>query len=199
MHKGSVTYFDSPGKANTESVLDAVRERLKKGDLKHVVVASGSGETGMLAVSKLKGLGAKIVVVTEHCGAVKEGVCEMSPEAEGELASAGVKVVRATHALSGVERGINKKIGGSSRTEAIAEALRAFFGQGMKVCVEISIMAADNGAIPCGEVEVVAVAGTESGADTACVIRPAHANGVFNLEVREVLAIPRRHREPERK
>ncbi len=196
MQQGSISYFDSPGKSNTQAVLEAVSARLKKGDVKHVVIASGSGETAMMAVSKLRGLGARIVVVTEHCGAVKEGVCEMSPKMEADLAASGVKVVRATHALSGVERGINKTIGGSSRTEAIAEALRAFFGQGMKVCVEITIMAADNGAIPSGEVEVIAVAGTESGADTACVVRPSHANSIFKLEVREILAIPRKHREP---
>ena len=199
MQKGVVVYFDSPGKQNTEHVLDAVAARLEVGDIKHVVVASGTGETGELAIAKLKRAGVSIVVVTEHCGAVKEGECEMSHKAEEDLTSSGAKVVRATHVLSGVERGINKNIGGSSRTEAIAEALRALFGQGMKVCVEITIMAADNGAIPCGDVEVIAVAGTESGADTACVVRPAHANGFFNFEVREVLAIPRKHRMQERK
>jgi len=199
VQKGSIVYFDSPGKQNTDQVLDAVAERIGKGDIKHVVVASGSGETGKLAVAKLKDKSVRIVVVTEHCGAVKEGECEMSQKAEEDLIRAGAKVVRATHVLSGVERGINKKIGGSSRTEAIAEALRALFGQGMKVCVETTIMAADNGAIPCGDVEVIAVGGTESGADTACVVRPAHANGFFNFEVREVLAIPRKHRKQERK
>lgn len=199
MRKESIIYFDSPGKQNTDQVLDAVAERIKKGGIKHVIVASGTGETGRLAVAKLKGDDIHLVVVTEHCGAIKEGECEMSQEVEEALTNAGAKVVRATHVLSGLERGINRKIGGSSRTEAIAEALRALFGQGMKVCVEITIMAADNGAIPCGDVEVIAVGGTESGADTACVVRPAHANGFFNFEVREVLAIPRRHRKPERK
>lgn len=199
MQKSSIRYFESPGKQNTDQVLEAVAERIAKGDIKHVVVASGTGDTGKLAVAKLKGKGVRIVVVTEHCGAVKEGECEMSDEVEEELVSAGAKVVRATHVLSGLERGINKKIGGSSRTEAIAEALRALFGQGMKVCVEITVMAADNGAIPCGDVEVIAAGGTEWGADTACVVRPAHASAFFNFEVREVLAIPRRHRKQERK
>ena len=194
MQKGSIIYFDTPGKQNTEQVLDAVVERVKKGDIKHVVVASGTGETGGFAVAKLRGMNTHVVVVTEHCGAVKEGECEMSSTVEADLLKAGARVVRATHVLSGVERGINKKIGGSSRTEAIAEALRALFGQGMKVCVEVTVMAADNGAIPCGEVEVIAIGGTESGADTACVVRPAHANGFFNFEVREMLAIPRKHR-----
>ena len=199
MQRGSVVYFDIPGKQNTDKVLDAVSERVGKGDIKHVVVASGTGETGILAIRKLSGKDVRVVVVTEHCGSVTEGECEMSPQMEEDLIRSGAKVVRATHVLSGLERSINKKIGGSSRTETIAEALRALFGQGMKVCVEITVMAADNGAIPCGDVEVIAVGGTESGADTACVVRPAHANGFFNFEVREILAIPRRRRKEERK
>lgn len=199
MQKGSIAYFESPGEQNTDLVLDAVAERLEKGGIKQVVVASGTGRTGRLTLAKLKGKGVGVAVVTEHCGASKEGECDMTPEVEEELVRAGARVVRATHVLSGVERSINKKIGGSSRTEVIAEALRALFGQGMKVCVEITVMAADNGAIPCGDVEVIAIGGTESGADTACVVRPAHANGFFNFEVREILAIPRRHRNPERK
>jgi hypothetical protein len=110
------------------------------------------------------------------------------------LVESGARVVRASHALSGVERSITRKVGGASRVESISEALRALFGQGLKVCVEVSIMAADSGAIPCGELEVVAVGGTGEGADTACVIRPAHANAFFNMEVREIIAIPRTRR-----
>ncbi len=195
MKSDSIVYFDSPGKENTEAVLAIVSERVRRGGVQHVVVASGTGETADKMLSKLEGTGAKVVVVTEHCGASKEGECDMSPEVKQDLESRGAVVVRATHALSGVERSVTKKTGGSSRVEAIAEALRALFGQGMKVCVEIAVMAADNGAIPCGDdAEVITVAGKESGADTACVVRPAHANSFFNLEVREILAIPRRKR-----
>ncbi len=193
MAKSEILYLGSPGRENTETVLDAVAERLAKGGIGYVVVASDSGKTGMAAVGKLKKSGAKIVVVTEQCGSEKEGENTMAPEAEKAILEAGAKVVRGTHALSGVERSVNKKTGGSSRVEAIAEALRALFGQGMKVAVEITVMAADSGAIPCGpDVEVIAVGGTESGCDTAVVVRPAHANGFFNLRVREVLAIPRK-------
>jgi hypothetical protein len=193
MAKSSILYLDSPGGINTDKVLDAVVERLKEGDLKYVVIASDSGKTGLRALKKLKKSGVLLVVVTEQCGSEKEGENSMTAETERELLEAGVKIVRATHALSGVERSINKKIGGSSRVEAISEALRALFGQGMKVAVEVTVMAADNGAIPCGqEVEVVAIGGTESGADTACVVRPAHSNGFFNMRVREIITIPRK-------
>jgi hypothetical protein len=60
--------------------------------------------------------------------------------------------------------------------------------------VEISVMAADSGAIPCCDDEVIAIGGTGYGADTACVVRPAHANSFFDFEVREILAIPRAKR-----
>lgn len=193
MTESRIIYLDSPGKQNTDRVVDAVKERLLKGDIRHVVVASDTGETAMKVIRSLKGMDASVVVVTSHYGFDKEGECAMSSQMEAEIRNAGAKLVRASHVLSGVERSLSKKLGGSSRAEAIAEALRGLFGQGMKVAIEISIMAADCGAIPCGEgVEVIAVAGTEYGADTAVVVRPAHANGFFNFRVREMIAIPRR-------
>ncbi len=193
MAKSSILYLDSPGEANTEGILDAVAERLKKGDIRHVVIASDSGKTGLLALKKLGKSGASVVVVTEMCGSEKEGENTMDPQSEKELVDGGAKVVRATHALSGVERSISKKVGGASRVEAISEALRALFGQGAKVAVEITLMAADNGAIPCGpDVEVIAVGGTEQGSDTALVMRPAHSNSFFSMRVREIVAMPRR-------
>ena len=192
MAKSDILYLDAPGGKNTDKVLNAVAARLREGDIKHVVVASDSGKTGLKAISRLKGSGALVVVVTEHCGFDKEGECAMTKETERKIIGAGGKIVCATHALSGVERSISRKIGGASRVESIAEALRALFGQGMKVAVEITIMAADNGAIPCGDVEVIAVGGTGWGADTACVVRPAHSNGFFNFRVREIIAIPRK-------
>jgi hypothetical protein len=123
----------------------------------------------------------------------------MSRETYDELLSRGVKIVRASHALSGVERSITEKLGGASRVEAISATLRSLFGQGMKVCVEIAVMAADSGSIPCGEVEVIVIGGSGWGADTACVMRPGHANTFFDMEVREILAIPRVKRDLGRK
>jgi hypothetical protein len=192
MAKSSISYFEHPGAENTDEIMGIVADRMKRGDIKNVVVASTTGDTARKLISRLKGTGAGVAVVTSQCGSEKEGESEMSKDVEEELIESGAKVVRASHVLSGVERSINRKVGGASRVETVAEALRALFGQGMKVCVEVTIMAADNGAIPCGEVEVIAVAGSGSGADTACVVRPAHANGFFNFQVREILAMPRK-------
>ncbi len=191
MRTGNTVYFDSPGEKNTDQVIDIVADRVKNGGPKHVVVASGTGETAKKMLSKLRGSGAAVAVVTYHCGADREGENTMSPDTEKGLVEQGAKIVRASHALSGIERSFTKKLGGPSRVETVAEALRSLFGQGMKVCVEITVMAADSGAIPCGDLEVISIGGTEAGADTACIVRPAHANDFFKLEVREILAIPR--------
>jgi len=192
--KRGIVYFESPGRQNTEGLMSAVAERLKAGGISHVVVASSTGETARKAVESLAPIGVQVVVVTSHCGFEEEGKCEMSEEMERSLVRDGARVVRASHILSGIERSISRKLGGVSRVEAVAETLRALFGQGMKVCVEVAVMAADNGAVPCSDSEVVAIGGRGSGADTACVIRPAHANAFFNFEVREIIAMPRSKR-----
>lgn len=51
-------------------------------------------------------------------------------------------------------------------------------------------MAADAGLIP-GDRDVIAIAGTSIGADTALVIRPANASRFFDLKVKEIIAKPR--------
>jgi hypothetical protein len=58
------------------------------------------------------------------------------------------------------------------------------------VAVEISLMAADAGLIPIGEL-CIAIGGTSRGADTALLMRPANAQAFFDLEVLEWLAKPR--------
>jgi hypothetical protein len=72
----------------------------------------------------------------------------------------------------------------------VAHTLR-LFGEGNKVCVEITIMAADAGLIPVDR-EVIAIGGTGRGADTALVMKPATTSRFFNPEIREIIAKPRK-------
>jgi hypothetical protein len=71
----------------------------------------------------------------------------------------------------------------------VAETLR-WFSQGTKVCVEISLMAVEAGLVEAGR-EIIAVAGTNDGADTALVLRPTAARAVKELRICEVLCKPR--------
>jgi hypothetical protein len=140
----------------------------------------------------MKGTGIQLVVVTHVVGFVKPGEWEFSKEIADKLRKTGARVVTGTHALSGLERALSRspKVGGGSRTEAIAESLRRIVAVGLKVSVECVLIAADSGEIAVNE-EVIAVGGTATGADTVCVIRPSHTSSFFDLQVREIVAMPR--------
>jgi hypothetical protein len=62
-------------------------------------------------------------------------------------------------------------------------------GEGTKVCVEIALMATDAGLIPVNK-DIITVAGTGRGADTALRILPANASKFFDLRIRGVIAKP---------
>ena len=64
------------------------------------------------------------------------------------------------------------------------------FGQGMKVAVEVAIMAAEADLLDLAQ-EAIAVAGTGEGADTALVVQPACALHFKRFRIREILAKPR--------
>ncbi|MFQ5837091.1 MAG: pyruvate kinase alpha/beta domain-containing protein [Candidatus Bathyarchaeia archaeon] len=180
-------YFQAPGKQNTESVLELVKNYAQAEGIRDIVVASTTGETGVKASKIFKGF--NVVVVSHHAGFREPGVWELEEENRRKILEKGAKILTATHALSGVERAVRKKFATIMPLEIMAHTLR-LFGEGTKVCVEITIMAADAGLIPVDR-EVIAVGGTSRGADTALVIKPATASRFFNLEIREIIAKPR--------
>jgi len=191
MIEKKIVYFEKPGEQNTEATLSLAFERAKELGITHVVLASSYGETAKKALKYLDNK-IRLVVVTYHTGFFEEGKNTMTLHVEEFLRSKGVTIVRQSHILSGIERSISRKLGGVSRVEAIAEALRSLFGHGLKVCVEIAIMAADSGAIPI--TEVVAIGGRSRGADTAVVLRPAHMNNFFDAQIKEIICMPREKR-----
>jgi hypothetical protein len=190
--KKTVYYFDKPGEANTGDCARIAIERAKELNIPTIVVASTSGSTATVFYEAMKGTNLSLVVVTHVVGFTKPGEWEFDTGIATRLRSDAVTIVTGTHALSGLERAISRsaKIGGGSRTEAIAEALRRTVAVGLKVAVECVLIAADCGAIGIDK-EVIAVGGTASGADTVCVIRPAHTANFFDLQVREIAAMPR--------
>jgi hypothetical protein len=187
-----IQYFDAPGEENTQDAARFAVERAQELGIKKIVVASTSGETALAFLDAMGGTSLELIVVTHVVGFSEPGVWEFSQKALAILQSRGARIVTGTHALSGLERAISRssKLGGSSRTEAIAEALRRIVAVGLKVAVECVLIAADQGAVGVDE-EVIAAGGTWSGADTVCVIRPAHTASFFDLQVREIVAMPR--------
>ncbi|MEN3186092.1 MAG: hypothetical protein ABDK94_01745 [Atribacterota bacterium] len=191
MENGTILYFSRSGPENTLPALERALERAKELELEYVVVASSSGETGLLLLEKAQEVRyeGKVVVVTYHAGFSGGDEWSLSPSKEEELRKQGVVVVRSSHALSGVNRSFRERFGGLSVPEIVAESFRRI-SEGFKVAVEVSIMAADSGAIPT-TVDVVALGGKGRGVDTALVLRPAHQNSFFQLKVREILCLPK--------
>jgi hypothetical protein len=180
-------YFDSAGRHNTAVVLKLAKKYAETEGIKDIVVASTTGETGAKASQMFKGF--NLVVVTHHVGFRKPGEHELRKEFRHQILENGAKILTSTHALSSVERAVRKRFGTLQPLELIANALR-LLGEGTKVCVEIVVMAADAGLIPVDR-DVIAIAGTGRGADTALVIKPANASAFFGLKIRETIAKPR--------
>ncbi len=182
-------YFDRPGPANTAATLRVALERAKALGLRTALVASTSGATGAEAARLFAGSGIRLVVVSHSHGFREPNSQEFLPEHRQAIEAAGGTVLTCQHAFGGVNRAVRRKLGTYQLDEIIAYALRTF-GEGLKVIAEITLMAADAGLVRTDE-EVVAVAGTGRGADTAAVVLPANAQDFFDLEIREILCKPR--------
>ncbi len=180
-------YFDKPGNVNTEETLKMAYSRGKVLGLDEVVVASTKGDTAYKALEIFEGF--KVVVVTYHCGFKESFKNEMSEDVKKDLENKNARVVAATHALSGVERSIAKKYTGSYPALLIADTLR-LFGQGTKVAVEISIMAADSGNLSGND--IVSIGGSGRGADAALILKPANQSDLFDMRIREIVCKPRK-------
>ncbi len=180
-------YFPRPGPQNTELTLKIAARRSQELGLKQAVVASTSGRTGVLAVELLKGM--EIVVVSHSTGFLRPDYQEMDPQNRRKIEAAGGRILTCQHAFGGVGRAVRKKLGTYQVDEIMAFTLRAL-GEGVKVAIEVSLMAADAGLIRTSE-PCLGIGGTGTGADTAVILKPANSQTFFDLRVMEILAKPR--------
>ncbi|MEO0124421.1 MAG: pyruvate kinase alpha/beta domain-containing protein [candidate division WOR-3 bacterium] len=186
--KYEITYFEKPGKVNTQRTIGLAVKRAEELNIEHIVVATCTGYSAKVLLQKAKDK--KIVVVTHQAGFAKPGEMEIKPNVIEFLKNKGAKVYTGTHFFGGFGRAIRFKFGGLEPEEIAANTLR-IFGEGIKVAVEIAIMALDAGLIPYGK-EIISIGGTGSGVDTAIVCVPRHGKDFFNFEVREIICKPRR-------
>ena len=196
-----IVYFETPGPQNTDRVVEAVKERLKEGDVKHVIVASISGRTALRVAEELKGTAVSVVCVS-GCPSwlVMSGV--EYPFVKGEirkkLERLKVTIVEKTPStLSGdtIDYGL-ARYGYIPASWVVAETLEAVGGYGLKTAVEAVLMATDCATVP-PSTNVISLAGTDKGADTAIVAKSAFSPWVFSsdadrrFQVLEIIAMPR--------
>lgn len=171
----------------TRLTLERAARRAEELDVRSVVVASTSGRTGLLAAELFRGR--NLVVVTHSTGFAGPDAQELKPDERRKLEAAGARVLTCQHAFGGVGRAVRKKWGTYELEELLAMTLRVF-GQGVKVAVEVALMAADAGLVSTRE-PCLCLGGTGEGADTALLLRPANAQTFFDLKVMEILVKPR--------
>lgn len=185
----TVTYFEKAGHENTAQCANIVRDAVKNSVCRHVVVATTSGDTGLMFAEALKDSSINLVVVTHSHGFKEPNHSEITDVVKDKIRLLGAKIYTGTILTHNLETALAVQFSGVYPTLLIAQTLRRF-GEGAKVCCEIVMMAADAGLIPEGE-EVIAAAGTARGSDTVMIIRSATSKRFLKLKVLEILAKPR--------
>jgi hypothetical protein len=180
-------YFDKQGRGNTERTLQIAKARAEELGIRTILVATTSGATGVRAAEEFRGF--NVVVVTHSTGFSEPNDQELIEENRQAIEAAGAKILTCQHAFGGMGRAVRKKLGTYELEEIIAYTLR-IFGEGMKVACEITLMAADAGLVRTNE-PAIAIAGTDKGADTAVILRPANAQTFFDMRIMEILCKPR--------
>ena len=178
--------FEKKGEANTEKTLELALERAGQLGIDTFIVATTSGKTGLAAARLFEGK--QVVIVTHSTGFDKPGVQEADPALVEEARGLGARILTTTHAFGGVGRAVRRRFKTYQVDEVMAQTLR-IFGQGTKVAVEMALMAADAGLVPVDR-DVISIGGSATGADSALVLQPAHAQDFFSLKVREIICKP---------
>lgn len=166
--KDEITYFEIPGKKNTEETLQIVRESALKYGVKKILLASTTGYTALLAADILKNDGVEIITV-----GIDTYGWSQEEERRKELENANLIVLPCTDYLK----------------EDVANILRCF-SQGVKVALEIAFMASNAGMILPDTSTIIAVAGSGFGADTALLLKSVVKNNKIEYKVNKILCMP---------
>jgi len=166
-----ITYFTEIGIVNTDETLRIAKEKALSAGIGTVIVASTQGHTIRKALQFFEGSGVRFIVV----GGLRE---VFSDDLHEELAEGGHVTVFSEDRVF-------------SYPDIAWRILRAF-SEGMKVCVEMTLVATDLGHLPVGE-EAIAVAGTGrvdfpegGGADTAIVVEGVKSGEFFETTLSEL-------------
>ncbi len=177
-----IVYFEKPGKENTEETLKLALDRAQARGISKIVLASTWGDTARLAAERWAGAGIKMIVVPHQYGFISGREQRFPTQLKADLEKQGHEVHFGTMLFH------TENMMGSNVSRALANLLRCFC-QGMKVCVEIVLMAADAGKVAEGE-NVVVVAGTGRGADTAVVASAASSFHIGEMHITEIICKP---------
>lgn len=194
--------FERPGPVNTDEVIEIAKAASSK--YKHIVVASITGDCAIKAAESIAGKNVICVTCPQgmnwevdkmhdgpftmipeleqlRMGWIRQGISkvpmEITRDNRQELERLKVKIVQGTIPFFGPTFSIRVHLRQVTGLDLMAKTLE-LISTGTLVCLECVLMAVDAGVIPEGQ-EVLALAGTERGLDTAWVIRSSASANLF--------------------
>lgn len=195
--------FERPGPINTDEVIEIVKAASSK--YKYLIVASITGDSALklserigdkevICVTCPQGMNWEIEKMSEGPFAtipeleqirtewVEQGLTRVSmgitQDNRDRLDKLKIKIVQGTIPLFGPTFSMRLHLQKTTDLDLMAKTLE-LISTGTLVCLECVLMSVDAGVIPEGE-EVIALAGTERGLDTAWVIRASASHNVFH-------------------
>ncbi len=181
--------FEKGGKHNTSQALAFAKENANILGIKDIIVASTSGYTAEEAVKIFDPNMYNLVIVTHTYGFRKGVDQEFNSILRKTLEQKGVKVFSGGHVYSGIGPSLFNEWKHMDLTNLFAKSVRKIFCDGVKVCHEIVMMAADSGLISLGS-DVISIGGTGRGADTVCWITAASSRDFLNARIKAILIKP---------
>jgi hypothetical protein len=183
-----IFYFDVCGQINTGKTLELAVHRAHELHIKKLIVASETGLSGLKAAEMLQGSGISLVAVTSAAGTKIENTIV------GDL-KIGIPDRKIWRKLEDPLYNVGATLehrGVPTMATLIRLCLR-MVSSGTAVCVGATLMATDNGLLEEGE-DVVAVAGSWVGLDTALVLSAANSVNLFKagaVQIKEIICKPR--------
>jgi hypothetical protein len=160
-----MTYYAAAGKENTDETLKLVKRTAEELGIENIVLASTTGFTAQKAFDVLKDMDMNLTVVgTERS--------RFSSDLNKRLKENGCNIC------------FSREVS-YDYPDSVKIAYRRF-SQGVKVAVEIAMIAAQEGFVSTEE-DVISIGKW----DTALIVRPATSDNFSELKVRELICMPR--------
>jgi hypothetical protein len=184
MIKRETIYYEDGGAEHTNTTLESSLKAAKELDIKTILVASTSGETGVKAAEMYQGSGINLIVVGHQMGFPVPKIQQFKTENEEKIEKKGAVVNLGTDVITNSIR--RRQRLGHSPMSIITQTL---ITAKIKVNVEIVAKACDEGQILPGE-KVISVAGSHKGADTSVVFIANDSPNILDIKPQMYICYP---------
>jgi hypothetical protein len=184
MIKRETIYYEEGSSDLTEVTLKASLGTAKELDIKTILVASTSGETGVKAAEMYKDSGVQLIVVGHQVGFPVQNVQPFKPENWEKIERLGGVVNLGTDVMTNSIR--QRQRLGNSPMSIITQTL---ISMKVKVNVEIVAKACDAGLILPGD-KVISIAGSHKGADTSVVFIANDSPNILDIKPQMYICYP---------